>query len=617
MRSGTVCCDKLSIGDDTMTHHLRPILLYLVTIGLSNAGAAPTSPGPRTVQELATGWHFQIDVHDQGETERWFALERDRSAWREVLVPRGWDTYDESLRGYEGVGWYSLSLPDSWNRLEKRQLLQFGRVMYHTKAWLNGEYLGEHVDGYLPFSFDISGKLNRPANLLVLRVDNRPRIDWLPAAKEIEWVQYGGILQPVRIETRSKTAIANLAIRAVPQGSGATVTCRVEVEAENDTRNLLLRISVPGREQTLSLTPRPGQTSRHEVTLAMDRAEPWSPNSPTLHDMTASLEREGLVIDTVRERFGVRSIQARGRQLLLNGQPLRIHGVNRYDEYGKFGPNPPWNLVEQDVQRMKQSGVNLIRTHYPQNPDFLALCDRKGILFLEELPINWWGLGEGVEQKESILDQALPMLETLIRRDRNHPCVIIWSMCNESKTSTDVGIKVMRRLIGRARELDQTRLVTFVTEPGSVSAHRAYEDADLVATNMYPGSLVPPLAEQFGQLDERVRKPAEAFLRKELAAFAGKPLLITEFGAMGFPGTHGDAASTEDFQARYISTVWRAIAGNADVAGGVLWSWADYYHRRHFQSLGPFGPFGVVTVDRQPKEALKALSRAYRGSIGK
>jgi beta-glucuronidase len=92
--------------------------------------------------------------------------------------------------------------------------------------------------------------------------------------------------------------------------------------------------------------------------------------------------------------------------------------------------------------------------------------------------------------------------------------------------------------------------------------------------------------------------------------------LITEFGAMGHTGTHGDAASTEDFQARYISTVWDAIAGNHDVAGGVLWSWADYYHRRHFQSLGAFGPFGVVTVDRQPKEALKALSRAYGGSVG-
>ena len=605
------------MGDDIMFNHLRLILLCL-TFVRSAPGAEPSIPNPRTVEDLVKGWQFQIDVHDQGEKNRWFDVEHDRSAWREVEVPRAWDTLDESLRGYEGVGWYSVALPGSGSHEGKRQLLKFGRVMYHTKAWLNGAYVGEHVDGYLPFSFDITGKLNRPANLLVLRVDNQPRIDWLPAAKEIEWVQYGGILQPVRVETRSKTAIANLAIRAVPQGAGASVTCIVEIESEASVRGLLLRIRAGGAEQSLAVETRAGQTSRHQVSLAVERAANWSPGSPALHDLTAVLEQEGRVIDSVRERFGVRSIEARGRQLLLNGQPLRVHGVNRYDEYGRLGPNPPWNLVERELVLMKQAGVNLIRTHYPQNPAFLDLCDRLGILFLEELPINWWGLGEGFEQKESILDQALPMLENLVRRDRNHACVIIWSMCNESRTNTEVGIKVMRRLIARTKELDPTRLVTFVTEPGSVREHRAYEDADLVATNMYPGSLVPPLADQVRSARRPARQAGGGVPpRKQLAAFPDKPLLVTEFGAMGYHGTHGDAVSTEDFQARYIGKVWDAIAGNSDVAGGVLWSWADYYHRRHFQALGAFGPFGVVTVDRQPKEALKALSHAYGGVIGK
>jgi beta-galactosidase/beta-glucuronidase len=598
-------------------------LLVLVSLapGVPARGTEPTFLGPRIVWEVASDWHFQIDAHDQGERERWFDLKNDRSAWREVEVPRAWDTYDESLRGFEGIGWYQVSVPHSWGREGTQQSLKFGRVMYYTKAWLNGEYLGEHIDGYLPFAFDITGKLTRPANQLVLRVDNRPRIEWLPAAKQIEWVQYGGILQPVRIETRNKTAIANLAIRAVPREAGAAVTCIVEVEAGEDVRNLLLRIGVPGRVQTLNIETRAGQTSRHEVALVMEHADSWSPDSPTLHVLTAALEQGGRVIDSVRERFGVRSIEARGRQLLLNGRPLKVRGVNRYDEYGRFGPNPPRELVEEELRLMKRTGINLIRTHYPPAPEILSLCDRIGILYLEELPINWWGVEwfgkEGVEQKESILDQALPMLETMIRRDRNHPCVIIWSMCNESKTDSETGIKVMKRLIRRTKELDRTRLVTFVTAPGSVRVHRAYADADLVATNMYPGSLAQPLAEHVKQLHERARKPAENHLRAELAAFPDKPMLITEFGAMGFHGVRGPVASTEDFQAAYITAVWNAIASNPDVSGGVLWSWADYYHRRNFQALGAFGPFGVVTVDRQPKEALKALSSAFCGTVGK
>src|SRR5262249_57969895 len=115
---------------------------------------------------------------------------------------------------------------------------------YHTRAWLNGEFLGEHIDGYLPFTFDVTGKLKPSNNYLVLRVDNRPRIEWMPAAKEIEWVQYGGILQPVRLETRGEIAIANVAVRAVPQGAGASLTCTIEIEAHENSDDVQLRLGV-------------------------------------------------------------------------------------------------------------------------------------------------------------------------------------------------------------------------------------------------------------------------------------------------------------------------------------------------------------------------------------
>jgi beta-galactosidase/beta-glucuronidase len=264
---------------------------------------------------------------------------------------------------------------------------------------------------------------------------------------------------------------------------------------------------------------------------------------------------------------------------------------------------------------MKRTGINLIRTHYPQHPEFLSLCDRMGILFLEELPINWWGIEwfgkEGVVQDESILKQALPILETLIRRDRNHPCVIIWSMANESRTDSEVGIKVMRTLLRRTKELDRTRLATFVTAPSSVREHRAYEDADLVAFNMYPGSLGGPLVDHLDQLEERARQPAAQNIRTQLAAYPDKPMIVTEYGAMGFRGLRGGVPASEDFQAAYIKTIWNAIAGDPELSGGVLWSWADYHHRRNFLSLGAFGAFGVVTIDRQPKAALRALAEAY------
>jgi beta-glucuronidase len=353
------------------------------------------------------------------------------------------------------------------------------------------------------------------------------------------------------------------------------------------------------------------------LTVKLARAETWSPDHPALYTLVATLERGGTVIDRISSTFGVRTIAARGRRILLNGRPLKIKGVNRYDEFGRFGPNPPRDLVEDEVRLMKATGINLIRAHYPQSPEFLDLCDRAGLLFFEELPINWWGVEwfgkEGVVQDEHIVDLALPMLEAMVRRDRNHPSVIIWSMANESKTDNAVGIQVMRTLIARTKALDPTRLVTFVTAPGSVREHRAYEDADLVATNMYEGSLMGTIAEHRDQLEERARRPSEAHLRRQLAAFPDKPLMIAEFGAVGIPGMRGDVAATEDFQAAYVRSVWAAISAVPEVSGGVLWSWADYYHRRPFQANGPFGAFGAVTVDRRPKAALGALAEMFGG----
>jgi beta-glucuronidase len=605
-------------------HSLRTTLACLLFLGgwSREAGAQPPALQPRGVREITSGWHFQIDVHDIGQPERWFEPGFDRSTWREVTVPGAWNLLDESLRDHEGIGWYSVTLDGSWARAEKVQYLTFGRVMYHATAWLNGERLGEHVDGYLPFRFDVTGKLKNAVNHLVVRVDNRPRIEWLPAAKQIEWVQYGGILQPVRVESTGRIYLSDVSIQAVPDGAGASIDFAVDVSARDDADRLTLHVSVLSDERSAQITQlaaRAGTTSRAHAKLRLAEAASWTPESPALYTLVALLEKDRLVIDRLDVAFGIRTIAARGRQLLLNGKPLKIRGVNRYDEFGRYGPNPPKRLVDDELRLMKKAGVNLIRSHYPQAPEFLLLCDRMGMLFLEELPINWWGVEwwgkEGVVQEERILERALPMLETMVRRDRNHASVIIWSMANESKTDSEVGIKVMRALLRRTRELDPARLVTFVTAPGSVREHRAYEDADLVATNMYFGSLAEPRANHREELSERARKPSIEHLRRQLAAFPDKPLLITEFGAMGFAGMRGNVRSTEDFQADYLEAVWSAISSVPEVCGGVVWSWADYRHRRPFSSLGPYGPFGVVTIDRSPKTSLNALATMFGGNV--
>lgn len=598
------------------------LAIFAVASAMANGQTKPAAaPGAREIVPISANWSFQLDVTDLGEKEQWYGKDYSRSQWAKVTVPKAWDLFNEALWGYEGIGWYAATLPGTLVRNDKVQRLKFGRVNYDSKVWLNGELLGENANGYLPFEFDVSGRLKSDApNVLVLRVDNRPRLTWLPAAKQIEWIQYGGILEPVTLESSARTYISDLTINAVPEGAGASISCSVEVTSrETKEKEIMLRVAVAGDPKPpvpVRVKLSPGDKSVQQVSISLQNAKRWSPDTPALYHLTAILESRRPV-DRVAERFGVRKLETRGREILLNGERFRARGVNRYDEYGKYGPKPPHDLLVQDLRRMKSAGVNFVRVHYPQSPEIISLYDEMGFVMSEEVTLNWWGndfSGNGDEvQSGSILGQAMPALERMIRRDKNHPAVIIWSMCNESATSTEVGISVMRQLIRRAKELDKTRLVTFVISPQDSKAHRAFEDADLVAVNVYHGSLSGKLATHAGQFDELVTKPSEEFIRRQLAAWPDKPVLITEFGGRGVPGIHGDIPYSETFQAGLIQATWKAIENCDEASGGVLWSWADYYHRRTFVQYAVFGPYGVVTVDRRPKAALEALTKMYHG----
>ena len=213
------------------------------------AESSATVLASRSSVELADNWRFQIDIPDIGEKENWQATTFDRSKWSKVEVPKAWDLFDDALWGYEGVGWYSTEIAAGLATEGKVQRLKFGRVNYHAKVWLNGEFLGENLNGYLPFEFDVTGKLlPGAANQLVVRVDNAARLTWLPGAKKIEWMLYGGILEPVVLETISQVYISDLTIHAVPNGAGAIVDGTVELTSRaSEATPVTLRTSILGQ----------------------------------------------------------------------------------------------------------------------------------------------------------------------------------------------------------------------------------------------------------------------------------------------------------------------------------------------------------------------------------
>jgi len=353
-------------------------------------------------------------------------------------------------------------------------------------------------------------------------------------------------------------------------GADGQVAALVQIENVSDAPFAgRLQFEADGRAVEAEARVGPRATGRVALHLVLPGARLWSPEATTLYDAHVRLFGAGGEIDSVADRFGVRSIEARGRQILLNGRPLRIRGVNRYDEFPDRGPVADEAAIRADLEAVKATGANLVRVHYPQAPAHLRIADEIGLLYMEEVPLNWWRASRHPPvppefENDRIIDVAERALEQMVRRDGNHPSLVVWSMANECQTADQLGIRAMERLLRRAKTLDPTRLSTYVANR-SLEKNRAFALADFVAVNLYFGMWDGPVA--------------------------------------------GDIRFSENYQAAYLSAAWRAVEAVPEVSGGVVWCWADYRHRHGFTNEVPtyFGPFGIVTFDRRPKKAHAAL----------
>ena len=495
--------------------------------------------------------------------------------------------------------------------------------MYYSKVWLNGELIGENIGGYLPFSFDVTKFIKSgQENKLVVRVDNRPRINWLPAAEQIEWIQYGGILEPVKLVSTSKTYIDDLMYRAKPDNAGASISCTINIANQTTAENKLdLAINISGNSvivnKSVKVRCKPNEITKITVDILLEHADLWSPDTPVLYTANVSLADKSGKIDDLTDRFGIRQVSVSGTSILLNGKPIIIKGIHRYDAYDRLGPNPPEKILREELALMKSAGINTIRVHYPASPQLLDLYDEYGFMMMEEIPLNWWGqtnwtgiipIGGRAEQNLDILDQARNALKDMIARDKNHPCIIIWSMANECVTDNEAGITVMRNLLKLSKSLDPTRLATFVAG-SDPDKHLGFDEADIVCFNKYVA------CEHISQIDSVCYQPLARDLVNYRNYFGTKPIIMSEFGRQGVRGIHGDVFYSEEFQAAYIESMWKALRSNPTISGGIVWTWADYFHETHFALTIPYAPYGVVTGDRKPKKSLETLARMYGGSV--
>lgn len=535
----------------------------------------------------------------------------DVRGWREVTVPCGFGQCVRGTDKYSGAGWYrkEFTAPESWKG--QRVCLMFEAVNNTASVWLNNHQVGQSEYAFLPFRLDITSVLRYgQTNVLVVRADNRPSPTGIPYTGG--WYHDGGILQGVRVETSGMIHLDDVAVVATP-GKGATVKVVVANQLSQGTRaNVQVQIAeaVSGTiiaSTTGSVELGAKKSSELSLAVAAHDAVAWSPEKPFLYVARTTVTIDGRVVDATSTRFGFRTIETKGTQLLLNGKPLRILGFNRHEDTVATGQARNLDAARADLQRMKSMGANFLRVHYPHDAGTLDLCDELGILVMAEMPV-----GSGSEP-------AGKFLAKLIARDRNHPSVIFWSVSNETDEQNRKVVEWNDRNVQLARNLDPTRLAVHVSERGrwaNPANHPLFTYDDVICLNGYPSELARIWKKNPAYDFQESRKYWEQALEEIHRRYPDKPILVTEFG---YPTGRAmqetvDGDAGPQMQGRAIEAEFGAFHAPY-VCGALIWCWADHpWPKAAYRA--ETSPYGIFTRDRQSKGAgvEEIVTRLYRSS---
>ncbi len=579
--------------------------------------------------DLSDLWRFQPDPAGTGEARGYFTPAYDHRLWREVRVPADFESCDPALDTYEGAGWYRrwVTLPAAWRG--RRVVLRCEGMNAHATVWVNGNKVGTYGEPFLPFAFEVQDALTYGTeSLIVVRVDNERRLGEVPG-RQRGWRNYGGLLREVSLEATDPCHLEEVRTTAVPSRHGGVLTLSAAVVNGRD-RGVPARLHAAvsdadgqvlarweGERQLIAVGER--------VELALEGLVPeiraWSPDDPALVTVEIAVSVGDEVVDTRSLRVGFRTVEAREGRLLLNGEPVFLTGFNRHEDAPEHHMCTDLATARRDLEAMKAAGANFVRLcHYPHHPGELDLCDELGLLVMDEIPLYWWnGLEEGEVAAAAKLEAAKRQLTALIRRDRNHPSVIFWSVSNETHEERPEVVAGNTSLVELARALDATRLAVHVSDHWR--EHPSFEADDVVCVNGYPS--IGPLAADVEPDAGYDLAQSTAFWREELAVlharYPGKPILVTEFGYTSLYGV-SDNAFGGDLHAEVLEA---ELAGMDAlyVCGATIWCWADHaWPPATFAFCGhlAISPYGVLTRDRRRKPAYEragALFRARHGTV--
>ena len=501
-------------------------------------------------------WRFHLgEVND---AENPYYPDHD---WRKLNVPHDWSielSPDPKLPGANGflpggTGWYrkQFIVPDQWRG--QKLFIDFDGVYMNSEVYLNGHPLGRRPYGYVSFQYELTPATEfGTTNVLAVHVNHAD-------APTSRWYSGSGIYRHVWLETVDPLHLAHWGTYVTtPRVSSrmAEVQVCTTIENQSDARQ-------PVELQTEIVNDRgnvvASAISRHDLGTATNRVfsqsfkitspDLWSPASPRLYHVRSLVKSSGRATDSGETCFGVRSIQFSSNGFFLNGEKVKLKGVCIHQNSGSLGAAVPLPIWESRLEALKLIGCNALRmSHNPPAPELLDLCDRLGFLVLDEAFDQW----KSGYYKVYFDDWWQQDLDAMVLRDRNHPCVMLWSVGNEvAEQGKPEGARILKLLVDHVHQVDPSRKVTYAARPdrgpdSSMNAHGFYQPLDVVGYNYQ-----------------------EPWYESDHQQFPNRVMLATE----SFPCFSG--STTNIFNCLPVSPWW-AVQNHDYVVGQFLWVGIDY-----------------------------------------
>lgn len=517
--------------------------------------------------ELSRNWLFG-GKNSKGA----FSATFDDSRWQRITLPHTnavlpWHSFDD--RAYEFVSTYRRHLRPLSSWKGKRVFLDFDGAMTASTVYLNGERLGDYKGGYTPFSFELTNMLKFDAqNVIAVELDSTERPDIPPFGGNIDYLTFGGIYRDARLRVVPSGFIENIyskPVRVLQQDRGLNVRCYLN----GAVAGAQVTVSVMGDNgRIVALQQARVQDPKAEyVDANIERVpgvELWSLTKPQLYTVSAKLANPDGSVDVLSTRIGFREAKFTPAGFLLNGEHVKLRGLNRHQTYPYVGGAMPARVQRRDALILKNElKLNLVRTsHYPQATSFLDACDDVGLLVLEEIP-GWQHIGDKDWQ-----DIAVRNVGEMVRRDWNHPSIVLWGVrINESQDNHDF----YTRTNALAHSLDDAR------QTGGI---RYLYDSERLEDVFTMNDFGFPL-----------RKP-------------NHPLYLnTEFNGHMFSTKRFDNVERIAEHVLRHARVHNQLASDDRYAGGIGWCAFDYNTHGNFGSGDRICYHGVSDIFRIPKPA--------------